>query len=51
MVKTLFSIFLLDVDFDKSINRLKFLLIFFMLTEFLKDKKINSYVINQMFKF
>ena len=32
--------FLLNVNFDKSITRLSFLLIFFMLTIFLKDKKL-----------
>ena len=31
---------LLNVNFDKSITRLSFLLIFFMLTIFLKDKKL-----------
>ena len=36
---TLLNMFLLDVNFDKSIIKLYFLLIFFMLAKFLENKK------------
>ena len=51
MAKTLHNIFLFDVNFNKSTIELHFLLTFLMLTKFLENKKINSYVINQIFKF
>ena len=45
-------IFLLDVNFDKSNIILNFLIISFIFAKFQKDKKkINKYIINQMFKF
>ena len=47
---TLLNMFLLDVNFDKSIIKLYFLLIFFMLAKFLIKLIINSYVINKLFK-
>ena len=37
---TLFNIFLLDVNFDKSTIGLHFLLIFSILTKFLEDQKL-----------
>ena len=44
-------IFLLDVNFDKSNIILNFLIISFIFAKFQKDKKINKYIINRMFKF
>ena len=46
-----FYIFLLNVNFKNLIIGLYILIIFFILTKFQEDKKINSYVINDMFKF
>ena len=46
-----FYIFLLDVNFENITFRLYALIIFFILVKFLKDKKINSIVINDLFKF
>ena len=41
----------LDINFDKSTIELYFILISFLLVKFFKKSKINSYVINQIFKF
>ena len=45
-----FYIFLLNVNFENLIIGLYILIIFSILTKFQEDKKINSYVINDMFK-
>ena len=49
-VKKFLFLFLLEVNFKKSIIELHILLIFFMLAKFLIKLIINSYVINKLFK-
>ena len=50
MATTPSNLFLLDVNFDKSTIELHLIFISSILAKFSKSK-INSYVINQMFKF
>ena len=45
-----FLFFLLKMNFEKSTIRLYVLLISSILVKFLKKSKINSYVINKLFK-
>ena len=51
---TLLNLFLLDMNYDKSIIELPFLLLLSMLAKIFKNferSNINYYIINQMFKF
>ena len=45
------SFFLLDINFDKPIIILHFLLISFILARFFRKKKINNYDINKSLNF
>ena len=46
----LLNIFLMEVNFDKSITVLHLLFISSLLANFNRKLKINSYVINKLFK-